>query len=64
LLELKTQLGIGLLELGRRFLSEKEELSPVERDFAERLLRVAAPLTVVALSALLTKAGAEVDVDA
>ena len=64
LLELKTQLGIGLLELGRRFLTEMKELSSVEHDFVERLLRVTAPLTVVALSALLTKAGAEVDVDA
>lgn len=64
LLELKTQLGIGLLELGRRFLIEMKELSSVEHDFVERLLRVTAPLTVVALSALLTKAGAEVDVDA
>ena len=64
LLELKTQLGIGLLELGRRFLTEKKELSSNKRDFVERLLRVAAPFTVVILSALLTKAGSEVDVDA
>lgn len=64
LLEMKTQLGIGLLELGRRFLTEKEDHSSVERDFVERLLRLAAPLTVVTLSALLTGASAEVDVDA
>jgi hypothetical protein len=64
LLELKIQLGIGLLELGHGFLTEREPLSSVEHGFVERLLRVAAPLTVVTLSALLTRAGAEVDVDA
>lgn len=64
LLDLKTQLGVGLLELGRRFLTEKKGLSSDEQNFVERLLTVAAPLTVVTLSALLTKAGAEVDVDA
>jgi hypothetical protein len=64
LLERKTQLGIGLLELGHRFLTDKKGLSSDERDFVERLLKVAAPLTVVTLSALLTRAGAEVDVDA
>ena len=64
LLELKTQLGIGLLELGRKILTEKKKLSSDERDFVEQLLRVAAPLTVVALSALLTRAGADVDADA
>jgi hypothetical protein len=64
LCELKTQLGISLLVLGRSYLTEKKALASDERDFVARLLRVAAPLTVVALSALLTKAGAEVDVDA
>jgi hypothetical protein len=64
LLELKTQLGIGLLALGRNFLTEKRALASDARDFVERLLRIAAPLIVVTLSALLTKAGAEVDVDA
>jgi hypothetical protein len=63
-LELKTQLGIDLLEAGRRFLTEKKALSSDEQDFVERLLRVAAPLTVVTLSAMRTRAAAEVDVDA
>jgi hypothetical protein len=64
LLELKTQLGIGLLESGREFLTEKKALSSDEQDFVARLLRLAAPLTVVTLSAMRTRAGAEVDVDA
>jgi hypothetical protein len=64
LLDLKTQLGIRLLELGRRFLTEKKALSSDARDFVEQLLRVAAPLATVTLSALLTRAGADVDVDA
>jgi hypothetical protein len=62
--ELKTQLGIGLLAVGRSFLTEKKGLASDARDFVERLLRIAAPLTVVTLSALLTKAGYQVDVDA
>jgi len=62
--ELKTQLGIGLLALARNFLTENKALASDDRDFVERLLRVAAPLTVVTLSALLTRAAAEVDVEA
>jgi hypothetical protein len=64
LLALKTKLGIGLLGLGRGFLTERKGLSSDGRDFVERLLKVAAPLTKITLSALLTKASAEVDVDA
>jgi hypothetical protein len=45
-------------------LTERKALSSDERDFVERLLRVAAPLTVVTLSALRTRASADVGVDA
>jgi hypothetical protein len=63
LIELKRELGIGLLELGYRVLKEKGNRSLVDLDFAEQLLRVLLPLTAVTLSAVLTKAGSEVDVD-
>jgi hypothetical protein len=62
LCELKTQLGIGLLGLGHRFLTEEKGLSSDARDFVERLLKVATPLTTITLSALLTRASADVDV--
>ncbi len=64
LCELKSQLGIGLLRLGHRFLTEEKGLSSDARGFVERLLKVATPLTMITLSALLTRASADVDVDA